>query len=114
MKLLIALAATLVCVFGQNTYPPVDGCSMCQYLLNQALGHLKNGYSKDDLLQELYSDCQTLQKVYGPDNVAQCMAGAKQYLDMIYTDLQGGKSVMQTCIDVGDCDGSKAKGVFKY
>ncbi|CAJ0919080.1 unnamed protein product, partial [Mesorhabditis belari] len=102
MKLLVAAVATLAVVFAQ-TYRPVDPCQLCDYIINQALHHINRGFTEDQLQKELVSDCQSLQRAYGPDVVQNCIDGVNANIDTIYNDLKAGKHPQAVCYDLGQC-----------
>ncbi|CAJ0949769.1 unnamed protein product, partial [Mesorhabditis belari] len=97
-------------VFGQTTKAPVDPCAMCQYVINQAQQHYKNGESKGAVQQELSNDCDTLKRFYGDQAVKDCDHWVHQNIDVIYCDLQHGASTNQICQDMGECAGPSPGG----
>ncbi|CAJ0958161.1 unnamed protein product, partial [Mesorhabditis belari] len=103
MKFLVLAVASLAIVYAQTTYRPVEPCSLCEYVTNQALHHLNFGYNEAELQKELLSDCESLQKVYGPQAVQDCKDGVNANIDIIYKDLKSGKDAWGVCVDLGQC-----------
>ncbi|CAJ0928259.1 unnamed protein product, partial [Mesorhabditis belari] len=83
--------------------PTVSPCSMCQYVVNQAINHFRTGESKADVQQDLINDCQSLKRFYGDQAVTDCIQWVTDNLNVIYVDLKNDKTADQTCRDMQVC-----------
>ncbi|CAJ0948550.1 unnamed protein product, partial [Mesorhabditis belari] len=80
-----------------------DPCAMCEYVVNQAQSHYRRGESKNGVERELMTDCASLRRIYGEQAVRDCEGWIRKNIDIIYKDMQNGKSTYQICHDMGEC-----------
>ncbi|CAJ0943615.1 unnamed protein product, partial [Mesorhabditis belari] len=102
-----ALLLTSFALFGvawtQTTSRPVDPCSMCEFVVNQAYSHFNKRESKWRVEEELLNDCNSLQRFYGFQAVRDCQGWIKTNIDVIYNDMENNKTPQQICTDMGEC-----------
>ncbi|CAJ0947205.1 unnamed protein product, partial [Mesorhabditis belari] len=103
---------TITCSYPQPTTTPplpittstaVSPCSMCEFVVNQGKFHFHQNESKRLVEMELLRDCESLRNLYGPQAVMDCDGWIRGNIDIVYKDLQNGKSAYQICVDMGEC-----------
>jgi hypothetical protein len=93
---------------GTTTTPYVNNnfgdCRNCEIILSIAVYHFNNNIrDKEQLKQQLLTECQQLASQEGQAASSHCQDVVYRNIDRIFLDLENGVLPSQTCIDIGEC-----------